>query len=167
MIKRCKGQKPYCQEHVDRLEKPEENMSTGLVREGSSSTQRTAMRGMNSAQRVNQSTGSRCSRLDNATCRLDEIAVEKPVDWFEAESSAKKLQPPQEQRNLEIQRSPTKKFRSPNPEGILQCGKQQSCSQQAKEQISIKITEIQQLVLQISWKNRGSEQLRTVMVFRL
>ena len=28
------------------------------------------------------------SRLDDATCRMDEISVEKPVDWFEAESSA-------------------------------------------------------------------------------
>ena len=28
------------------------------------------------------------SRLDHATCRLDEFAVEKPVDWFEAEGLA-------------------------------------------------------------------------------
>ena len=28
------------------------------------------------------------SRLDHATCRLDGIPLEKPVDWFEAETSA-------------------------------------------------------------------------------
>ena len=105
--------------------------------------------------------------MDHATCRMDEFSVEKLVDWSEAESSAEETLAAAKQRNLGILRSPTKKIITPNPEGILQCGQQINCSQQAKEHIGIKITEIQRLGLQISWKNRGSEQLHTVTVFCL
>ena len=51
-IKRCKGQKSYFQEHVDRLKKPEESMSTGLVRGSSSAHAMRAGDAAHSAQAV-------------------------------------------------------------------------------------------------------------------
>ena len=66
--------------HVDRLLRPEENMSTGWC--GSSNSARHA--------RDEQCTARPSSRLDHQTCRLDETRLEKPVDWFLAESSADK-----------------------------------------------------------------------------
>ena len=63
--------------------------------------------------------------------------------------------------------SPTKSPISPDLGRIMRCGQQRNCSQQAKEQIGIKITEIARVELQISRKNRGAGQLCTVPVFCL
>ena len=141
-IKRCKGQKPYCQEHVDRLERPEENMSTGLVQAAAAAartpcareTQRTTPR---------QSTGScNLSTGWNTLGKTSRLVLGRK---FSAETLAAART--EEPRNSAVW---LWKIISPNPEGILQSGQQQSCSQQAKEQIGIKIMEIQRLYLQIS-----------------
>ena len=77
--KDAKAKKPYCQEHVDRLERPEENMSTGLVREGSSAhamraeTQRTAPR--QSTGSCNQSTGMNLSDGWNALGKSSRLVL--------------------------------------------------------------------------------------------
>ena len=93
--------------------------------------------------------------------------VKKPVDTIEAESSAEETLAAARTEKPRNPAQSDKKINISQSRRNFQCGQQQSCSQQAKEQIGIKITEIQQLDLQISWKNRGSEQLRTVTVFRL
>ena len=63
-IKRCKGQKPYYQKHVDRLEKPEENMSTGLVRAAAARSAQ-AMRAGCTVHSAST------SRLDHKSSRLE------------------------------------------------------------------------------------------------
>ena len=70
-IKTCKSQKPYCQEHVDRLERPEENMSTSLVQAA--------------AARSAQAMRAGCTVHSASTSRLDHEVVDwimQPVDWM-------------------------------------------------------------------------------------
>ena len=96
----------------------------------SSSAQRTTMRGEQCASRPN-------SRLHH-----------KIVDWIIGRKFSSINPSRRQQQQTQIPAQPDfGKIITPNPEGISQCGKKQSCSQQAKEQISIKIIEIQRLDL--------------------
>ena len=137
-----RGQKRYPKSmqplrHVDRMIMPQGNMSTGSC--------------------SNMSTGflhfMETSRLDLETRRQ-----------HCCRSACRRNSSRSKNRALH---SLTKSSISFNPGGILRCGQKRNCSQQAKEQIGLKITEIARVELQISWKNRGAGQLCTVSVFRL
>ena len=99
------------------------------------------------------------------TCRHVYLHLEKHVDMFVAEGLEEETLAAARTATQILAQSDLRIIITPNPEGVPQSGQQQSCSQQAKEQIGIKITEIQRLDLQISWKNRGSGKLRSVLLF--
>ena len=63
-------------------------MSTALVR-AAAGTARGHAREVQCTARSTSRLDHESSRLDYATCRLDVMPLEKPVDWFEVESSAK------------------------------------------------------------------------------
>ena len=81
------------------------------------------------------------------TCRHVYLNLEKHVDMFVTESSEEETLAAARRETQKSCAARRKNSTSTNPEGILQCGQQQSCIQQAKEKIGTKITEIQRLDL--------------------
>ena len=106
-IKRWKGQKPYCQKHVDMLKKLEENMSIALVRAAAAAARRPcAGDAAHSAQAVDWI--------------MQPVDWNELVDWMECTGKnqstgswqrVQRRNPSRrkEQRNAEIQRSLTLK----------------------------------------------------------